>query len=152
MKKLISVVCLLTSIASVLGIDLISVHEASADQQWISLNQWGKSYRNNYTGGCHDHYGGSKSCYQGTWAESYCVSCSDNMSVYETPQIWVPTISGNWTGPYFWDQKSGISNVATQDAAVSSDYDSLIDHRVDAAAKTINGDLSILAYAYTYDE
>lgn len=27
MKKLISVVCLLTSIASVLGIDLISVHE-----------------------------------------------------------------------------------------------------------------------------
>lgn len=152
MRKLLGAFCALILLAPILGANLATPRTAAADQQWISLYQWGKTYRSNYTSGCYDQYGGSSNCYQGTWAESYCVGCSDNMSVYETPQTWVPTIPGNWTGPYYWKQKSGISNLATQDAAVSSDYDSLIDHRVDAAAKTANGDLTILGYAYTYDE
>ena len=152
MRTLVRIVCSIALLGGLAWVGAGTAATVKADTQWISLYQWGKTYRNNFASGCYDHYGGTKNCYQGTWAESFCDSCNDNMSVYETPQIWVPTLPGNWTGPYFWSQKSGISDIATHDALVSSDYDSLIDHRVDVAAKTINGDLTIAGYAYTYDE
>ena len=37
-------------------------------------------------------------------------------------------------------------------ATVSSDYESLIDHRVDVSNKSINGDADTYTYVYTYDE
>jgi len=72
------------------------------------------------------------------------------MSVSEPPQEWIPTISGNYTGPFYWYHKSDISNSAIFDASVSSDYDALFDHRIDVNLKTSNG--KNLTYVYTYDE
>jgi hypothetical protein len=133
-------------------IPLLLVRTASADTQYFAGgNGWGKTYRNNYVGsGCYNDYGTTSACYQGTWAETF--YWEHGVSVYETPQIYVPSIPGDYSGPFHYVQKSGISNVYTSDVSVGSDYDALFKHRVDSGARTANQDMDDSAFVYTYDE
>ncbi len=90
---------------------LAIVNTAMADTQYFpDGNGWGKTYRNNYrSSGCYDQYGSYSSCYQGTWAETFYYL--DYLSVYETPQKSIPTLPGNYGGPFYWYQKSAIQNL-----------------------------------------
>ncbi|HKS92188.1 MAG TPA: hypothetical protein VJQ83_09695 [Tepidiformaceae bacterium] len=128
---------------------------AMADTQYFpgtGTSAWGKTYRNNYVGsGCYDHYGSTSSCYQGTWSTTDYPGASW-VTVADLPQIWVPTVPGNYGGAFYWQQENDIENAGAGYATVSSDYESLIDHRVDVSNKSINGDADTYTYVYTYDE
>jgi hypothetical protein len=139
-----------TLVAIIASLAIVST--AVADTQYFPDGSgWGKTYRNNYrSSGCYDQYGSYSSCYQGTWAETFYYL--DYLSVYETPQKWIPTLPGNYGGPFYWYQKSAIQNLGYSDISVSSDYDAYFNHRVDVGARTVNGDLDKLYYVDTYDE
>ena len=148
-------IALLCTVLSLLTLGALApALSAHADTVYFpSSSSWGKTYRNNFvSSGCHDQYGGTSSCYQGSWAESYsaCPSCSDAMSVSEPPREWIPTLPGNWTGPFYWYHKPDVQNATVFDAYVGSDYDALFDHCIDVGTKTANG--KNLTFVYTYDQ
>jgi len=127
---------------------LLLIGTAVADTQYFAGGvYWGKTYRNNFlSSGCYDQYGSTSACYQGTWSETYYLF--HYVSVVEHPQKWIPTIPGNYSGPFYWYQKADIQNAATTDVSVSSDYDAYFNHKVYVGSPSANEDVDSLSFVY----
>ena len=116
---------------------------------------YGQAYRNNYTSGCWDDFGGTQNCYQGTWGQTtrnLCV-CNDLMLVTEKGDWYKPDLDFDPYGSYHWQTKNAVPYMSQLSAYTNgANYDALHDHRISSVNKTYHENMVTAGYAMTYDQ